>query len=102
MKCRNTRRGRGRAKRHARLFMAFPEVDGSAEVYVNGQKLEPIGHGRKTADGPVQKRTFFELDLSAAVKAGDSHVAVRVDNRKITELFLGGILRPVVLIERPP
>jgi hypothetical protein len=26
-------------------------------------------------------------------------VAVKVDNRRISELFLGGILRPVVLVE---
>ena len=27
-------------------------------------------------------------------------MAVRVDNRKISELFLGGILRPVILVEK--
>jgi hypothetical protein len=46
-------------------------------------------------------RVFFEVDVTSAVKPGDNLLAVRVDNRKITDLFRGGILRPVALIARP-
>ncbi len=72
-----------------------------AEVYVNGQKLEPTVDGPKAADSLAPKRVFFEVNVTMAVKPGNNLLAVRVDNRKITELFLGGIVRPVVLIERP-
>jgi hypothetical protein len=35
------------------------------------------------------------------VQLGDNVVAVRVDHSRITELSLGGIIRPVVLINEP-
>jgi hypothetical protein len=88
-------------EKHEGLFLAFLEADGLAEVYVNGRKLEPTVDGRKTADSLAPKRVFFEVNVTMAVKPGNNTLAVRVDNRKITELFLGGILRPVILIERP-
>ena len=66
----------------------FTEVDGDASVYLNG----------KTVGGSQRKRVPFEVDVSGAAVRGDNVVAVRVDHRKITELFLGGIVRPVVLI----
>lgn len=88
-------------EKHEGLFLAFLEADGLAEVYVNGRKLEPMVDGRKTADSLAPKRVFFEVNVTTAVKPGNNLLAVRVDNRKITELFLGGILRPVILIERP-
>ena len=37
---------------------------------------------------------LFEVDLTAAVKPGRNVVAVRVDHTEITELNLGGIIRP--------
>ena len=77
------------AKRPA-LF--FTEVDGHATVYVNGKEV-----GRS-----ARKRTPFEVDISAAAKTGRNVLAVRVDHSSITELFLGGIVRPVLLIEKPP
>jgi hypothetical protein len=40
------------------------------------------------------------VDVSQAVQAGRNVAAVRVDHRRISELFLGGIIRPVVLIEK--
>lgn len=41
------------------------------------------------------------VDISGAVWPGRNVVAVRVDHTRLTELFLGGIVRPVYLIERP-
>jgi hypothetical protein len=86
---------------HGKLALFFAEVDGLVEVYVNGQRLEPAavatGSGRS---GPLRKRQPFEVDVTAAARPGANHLALRVDNRQITELALGGILRPVVLVEK--
>jgi len=68
----------------------FTEVDGDAVVYVNGR---PVG-------GSEKKRVPFTVDVSGALQPGENVVAVRVDHRNITELFLGGIIRPVLLIDQ--
>ncbi|HUT10212.1 MAG TPA: DUF4838 domain-containing protein, partial [Thermoguttaceae bacterium] len=73
-----------------RPVLFFTEVDGDATVYVNGK---PVG-------GSEKKRVPFEVDLSSALVSGENVVAVRVDHSTITELFLGGIIRPVLLIEK--
>ena len=73
-----------------RLFLFFTEVDGDATVFVNGREV-----------GSGEKRTPFEVEITQATRSGENLVAVRVDHRSITELFLGGIIRPVLLIERP-
>jgi hypothetical protein len=78
-------------KAGGRLAMFFAEVDGDATVYVNGTD---VGRSEK-------KRASFELDVTAAAKPGRNVVAVRVDHSRITELFLGGIIRPVLLIAKP-
>jgi len=75
------------AKKPALFFM---EVDGKAIVYLNGKE---VGRGDR-------KRTAFEVDVSGAARPGPNVVAVRVDHSSITELFLGGIVRPVLLIDR--
>lgn len=75
-----------------KLALFFTEVDGEATVYLGGKEV----------GGSQQKRVPFEVDVSGAVAAGQNVVAVRVDHRKITELFLGGIVRPVLLIEKAP
>ena len=85
-------------------------MDGLATVYVNGKPLDPVAlggvapkkGGKQPAAGTVPRRAPFEVDMSAAVRSGENVVAVRVDNRRISELFLGGILRPVLLVEKPP
>ena len=56
----------------------------------------PMKKKATTETPSVPRRAPFEV----AVPTGESVIAVRVDNRKITELFLGGILRPVVLVEK--
>lgn len=85
------------------LALVFPEVDGSVTVYVNGKKAEPkavlaIPANKKATTEPpsVPRRAPFEV----VVRSGENVIAVRVDNRKISELFLGGILRPVILVEK--
>ena len=75
-----------------RLF--FTEIDGQGvTVYVNGTEVASLGR--------QARRKPFEVDVTDAVKPARNVVAVKVDHRKITELFLGGIVRPVLLIERP-
>ena len=54
-----------------------------------------------TADG-VRRRTPFEVDITAAVHPGRNTLAVRADHTKITELNLGGLIRPVYLVEKRP
>lgn len=88
-------------EKHGRLVMAFVEVDGSAEVFINGHKVDALEDKADTAGKPSRPRTFFEVDLAHVCRPGKNVLAVRVDSRALTELFLGGILRPVVLIEGP-
>jgi hypothetical protein len=76
-------------KRAGNLSLFFTEVDGDAVVYVNDRE---VGASEK-------KRLPFSVDISRAVRNGVNVVAVRVDHSNITELFLGGIIRPVLLIE---
>ncbi len=79
---------------HKRLSLFFTEVDGQAVVvYVNGKPVVSLG---KEAS-----RKPFEVDVTDAVTAGKNLVALKVDHRRITELFLGGIIRPILLIEKP-
>ncbi len=78
---------------HRRWSLFFTEVDGQAVVvYVNGKQVASLG---KEAS-----RKPFEVDVTGAVTPGKNVVALKVDHRKITELFLGGIIRPILLIEK--
>jgi beta-galactosidase/beta-glucuronidase len=98
--------------KHEKLTLFFGEVDGASEVYVNGKRLDlsspdapkaatkpaTIANSRTTV---ARSRTPFHANITEAVRAGDNVVALRVDHTKMTDLSLGGILRPVVLIEQP-
>ena len=52
-------------------------------------------------DNQAKSRTPFEVDVTGAVKPGENVVALRVDHSRITELALGGIVRPVLLVRKP-
>lgn len=79
---------------HARLSLFFTEVDGQAvTVYVNGSEVAALG---KEA-----RRKPFEVNITNAVRPGENVVVIRVDHRRITELSLGGIIRPILLVEKP-
>ena len=52
-------------------------------------------------EGLAKSRAPFEVEVTAAVQPGENVLALRVDHTKMTDLSLGGILRPVVLIEQP-
>lgn len=52
-------------------------------------------------EGLGKSRTPFEVDVTAAVQPGQNVLALRVDHTRMTDLALGGLLRPVVLIEKP-
>ena len=99
-------------EKHERLALFFGEVDGKAEVYVNGEKIAvpvPVSNPKKAAipgvkeprEGMAKPRAPFEVDVTAAMKQGANTVAVRVDHSQITDLSLGGIIRPVLLIAKP-
>jgi len=60
-----------------------------------------VRHGTETASlGKEARRKPFEVDVTDVLKPGPNVVAVKVDHRKITELCLGGIIRPILLIEK--
>jgi len=93
-----------------KLALFFGEVDGKSEVYVNGQKIavperfqspKKAGTNKIPRDGMAKPRLPFEVDVSDAVHPGENVLALRIDHSAITELSLGGILRPVLLIEKP-
>ncbi len=80
-------------RREGRLVLFFTEIDGqAATVYVNGVEAADLG---KEA-----RRKPFEVDVTNAVKPGENAVAIRIDHSRITELFLGGIIRPILLIRK--
>ena len=76
-------------EKHGKLSLFCTEIDGNATVYVNGREV-----------GTGKKRAPLEVDISAAARPGDNVVAIRADHSRITELFLGGIIRPVLLIDK--
>jgi len=104
--------------RHGKLLLHFSEVDGDTTVYVNGRKIYGLGQKTrrervKTAAGKAKirkvtytektdvfpKRRPFTVDVTDAVKPGRNVVVIRADHSKINELFLGGIVRPILLID---
>ena len=108
--------------KHEKLILFFGEVDGATEVYVNGKKIlimMPLAEGKKPAptstkpniavvpagkpvrEGLAKARTPFEVDITSVIKPGENILALRIDHTKITDLALGGILRPVLLINKP-
>jgi len=74
-----------------KLTLFCTEIDGQATVYVNGRQVGEAGH---------KSRTPFEVDVTRALVQGENTVAIRVDHSKMTELFLGGIIRPIVLVRK--
>jgi len=80
-------------RKHGRLSLFFTEVDGQAvTVYIGGNEVTSLDR--------EARRKPFEVKITNAVEPGRNVVAVKVDHRRITELFLGGIIRPVLLIEK--
>ena len=102
-------------EKHKNLALFFGEVDGKSEVYVNGEKIAvpekyqgakkpgaTIASGSLPArEGLAKPRSPFEVDVTAAMRTGENVIALRVDHTQITDLSLGGILRPVLLIAKP-
>lgn len=95
-----------------RHSLFFSEVDGKAQVFVNGKSIPIPEKYRSTKKGGseiassemtvVKPRVPFELDISDAVKPGTNSLVVKVDHTQITELSLGGIIRPVLLLHKKP
>ena len=84
----------GPTSQTSRLSLFFTEVDGQAvSIYINGNEAASLD---KEA-----RRKPFEVDVTELLMPGPNVVAIKVDHRKITELCLGGIVRPVLLIEKP-
>jgi len=101
-------------KKHRRLRLAFMEIDGATQYYVNGKKVlmedldfpywEPDTKRAKEAGTKEvwsRSRKPTLVDVTDHVKPGKNDVAVHVDHTHITEIFLGGIVRPVYLFDVP-
>ncbi len=74
---------------HGKLSFFFSEIDGTVTVYVNGEPL----------DEHLAKRIPFTVFIGNTMHSGDNVVALRVEHDETTDIFLGGILRPILLIE---
>ncbi len=80
-------------RKHGRLSLFFTEVDGQAvTVYINGLEVASLES--------QARRKPFEVTIPDSIRSGRNVVTVKVDHRRITELYLGGIIRPVLLIEK--
>jgi len=67
----------------------FLEVDGTSSVFVNGRAV----------GGSDKRRLPFVVEPDASLLTARGNLAaVRVDHSSITDLYLGGILRPVLLV----
>jgi hypothetical protein len=77
-------------EKSAKLVLFGTEIDGVATVYLNGQQVGAAFPSRKS----------FEVAITDAAVPGENTLAIRVDHSKMTELFLGGILRPVMVVEK--
>ena len=56
-----------------------------------------IGSPRRSAAATNSSAYRTPSDAAGALKTGENVIAVRADHGSITELFLGGIIRPVLL-----
>ena len=78
-------------EQHGKLTLYFAEIDGMPEIYINGQKV-----GER-----FSRKWPFSVDVTEVVPSGENSIAIKVDHSVATDLCLGGILRPVLLIEKP-
>jgi hypothetical protein len=74
---------------------AGPATPAAAAEASGGKRGQPM------REGQVRRRVPFEVDIGDTAHSGENVVVVRADNREISELYLGGIIRPVLLIEEP-
>jgi hypothetical protein len=89
-------------EKHGELVLMFCEFDGdpnTSELYVNGRRVEFVPNKSKGGKSFLATRRATWAYVTEAVKPGRNTVALMLDHRDITENFLGGITRPVVLCE---
>jgi hypothetical protein len=74
-----------------RVFLWFAEIDGrTTRVFLNG---ELVGEGKAS-------RKPLEVEITGKLRKGRNLVAVKIDHRGISELMLGGIIKPVMVYTR--
>lgn len=89
-------------KTHGKLLLLFLDVDGEpslSSLYVNGKELKFEPNRSKRGKWYLQRRKPVWAYVTEAVTPGKNTVALMLDHRNISENFLGGIVRPVVLCE---
>lgn len=78
--------------KNERLSLWIGEVDGvSARIFLNGE-LAGEGQGR---------RSPMEAEVTGKLRAGKNTVAIKIDHSRISELKLGGIIKPAMIYAGP-
>ncbi len=76
-----------------KLLLWFAEVDGKpTRVFLNGELIGETSNSRKP----------FEMEVTGKLRKGRNVLAVKIDHRRISELVLGGIIKPVMVYSSPP
>ena len=75
------------------LHLWFAEIDGrQVKAFLNGEPLGEFKAARKPQ----------EVEVTGKLRAGrENVVALKIDHSRISELMLGGILRPVMVYAGP-
>lgn len=100
-------------KKHGNLILLFLDLDGNlypghSKLFVDGQEVPfTPNRVRRDREGKVvteyyKNRRPIPAKVNDVVKPGRNTVALLLDHHDITENFLGGIVRPVLLCEDNP
>jgi len=99
-------------KKHGNVILLPLDLDanlypGHSKVFVNGKeaKIRP-NRVRKNKDGTVREyyknRRPIIVEINDLIRPGTNTLAMKLDHHDITENFLGGIVRPVLVCEDNP
>ncbi len=98
-----------RGYRGRTLGLWFAGVDKRLKVWINGRPAYGMQKDRRTNEVVKTDQLTaghfrsVEFDVTGLVRSGaENRVAVRVDHRSLSELALGGIVKPVMLYAAAP
>ena len=76
------------------LMLHFTKADRKVTVFINGKQVN---------EKPMEAFSGASLDVTGYLRPGKSNqVTIKVRHVPLPELFLGGIVGPIYLIERNP
>jgi hypothetical protein len=83
-----------------KVMLWVGSTDGSAEVWVNGQKAKYVDpKGKKTEFTSYCEPASF--DVTGLLKEGENQITIKSDRTMLNELGTGGLLAPVTLYQVP-